>query len=208
MAPSWLEKFIVREDATPDPRRSAEQPNLEIHYTAVADHRRILGVQGDKTPRYEVKRQAILGAWGSKLNITSPANADKEVATIDFHSVPKSFVDIQFPNRNHHINISTSKQRMDASGGLGELHWKGTGMKVYGQASWELRDETSLVMAVVIDDKQANGVISLWRQDLDAETAEELVVAGIAKIEEYKRMIRNSKTSMVGATASAGWLAV
>jgi hypothetical protein len=81
-------------------------------------------------------------------------------------------------------------------------------MKVYGQASWELRDETSLVMAVVIDDKQANGVISLWRQDLDAETAEELVVAGIAKIEEYKRMIRNSKTSMVGATASAGWLAV
>ena len=86
MAPSWLEKFIVREDATPDPRRTSEHPLLELHYTSLADHRRILGVQGDTVPRYEVKRKAILGgAWGTKCPVTSPSDSNKEVAVLDFH---------------------------------------------------------------------------------------------------------------------------
>jgi hypothetical protein len=32
---------------------------------------------------------------------------------------------------------------------------------------------------------------------------EELVVVGVSQIEEYKRMLRNSKKSFVGATISA-----
>lgn len=151
MAPAWLEKFITREDATPDPQLSLDQPTLEIHYTAVADHRRILGVQGDTIPRYEVKQNAILGAWGNKYHVTSPVNEDKEVAVIEFHALPRVFTEIQFPQRHHQIDISTSKQIFQASGGLGFVHWKGTVMEVYGQASWELRDEASLVMAVSID---------------------------------------------------------
>jgi hypothetical protein len=90
------------------------------------------------------------------------------------------------------------KRKFDASGGLGMLHWKGTGMEVAGAASWELRDETSLVMVVEIDRTQTNGVVSVWREGLDAQTVEELVVVGIAQIEEYKRMLRNAKTSAVG----------
>lgn len=207
MAPAWLEKFITREDATPDPRLSSNQPTLEIHYSAIADHRRILGMKGDRVPHYEVKRQAVLGAWGNKCHVTSPANGDKEIAVIEFHALPRAFIEIQFPQRHHKIDISTSKQKFEASGGLGCLHWKGTGMEVCGQASWELRDETSLVMAVKIDQDQVNGLITFWRDSLDAETIEELVVAGIAKIEDYKRMIRTSKTSLVGAAANIGWLA-
>ena len=71
-------------------------------------------------------------------------------------------------------------------------------MQVAGAASWELRDETSLVMVVEIDQTQTNGRISVWREKLDGQTMEELVVVGIAQIEEYKRMLRQSKTSAVG----------
>lgn len=71
-------------------------------------------------------------------------------------------------------------------------------MQIAGAASWELRDETSLVMVVEIDQTQTNGRISVWREELDGQTMEELVVVGIAQIEEYKRMLRQSKTSAVG----------
>jgi hypothetical protein len=30
MAPSWLEKFIVREDASPDARRTSDKPTLKL----------------------------------------------------------------------------------------------------------------------------------------------------------------------------------
>jgi hypothetical protein len=71
-------------------------------------------------------------------------------------------------------------------------------MQVAGAASWELRDETSLVMVVDIDQTQTNGRISVWRETLDEQTTEELVVVGLAQIEEYKRMLRQAKTSAVG----------
>lgn len=208
MAPNWLDKFIVREDCTPDSRRDTERAALEVHYTALADHRRILGVQGDKVPRYEVKRRAILGAWGDKCYVTSPVNGDTEVATIDFHTFPSQRTEIHFPRRNHEIKIKTSERHYDSEHGLGRLHWKGTGMVPYGKASWELRDESSLLMSVTIDDFQVNGVISLWRDDLDAVVVEELVVVGISQIESHKTLIRNAKTSAIGAGANAAWLAV
>ncbi|CAI4215653.1 unnamed protein product [Parascedosporium putredinis] len=65
-------------------------------------------------------------------------------------------------------------------------------MVAYGKASWELRDKSDLVMSVIIDDDHINGVISLWKQDIGPETVEELVVIGIAKLEEYKRLMRTS----------------
>jgi hypothetical protein len=122
------------------------------------------------------------------------------MALIDFHTWS---YDIEFPARGHRINMSTSKREFPASGGLGTLHWKGTGQEVAGRASWELRDGESLVMAVEVDQRQVNGVITLWKEGLDAETVEELVVVGIAQIEEYKRMIRNSKISLGAAAGGA-----
>lgn len=80
-------------------------------------------------------------------------------------------------------------------------------MAVYGKASWELRDDSHLVMSVTIDDDQVNGVISLWRSQLEPATVEELVVVGISKIEDYRRMLRASKTATVQAAAGATWLA-
>ena len=75
-------------------------------------------------------------------------------------------------------------------------------MQVAGAASWELRDETSLVMVVDIDQMQTNGRVSIWRETLDEQTMEELVVVGVAQIEEYKRMLRQAKTSAVGVKLS------
>ncbi|GJC80894.1 hypothetical protein ColLi_03732 [Colletotrichum liriopes] len=205
MAPAWLEKYIVREDASPDPRRSKERPALEMHYTVLLEHRRILGVEGDTIPRYEVKRRAILAAWGDKCYVTSPVNGDKEVAMIDFRSLPPS-TEVQFPLRNHEIKIKASENHYESSGGLGRLRWKATGMVPYGKASWELRDESNLVMSVTIDDHQVNGLISLWRDGLDPETVEELVVVGISKLEDYKKMLRIAKRSAAQAATSATWL--
>lgn len=53
-------------------------------------------------------------------------------------------------------------------------------------------------MVVDIDQTQTNGKISVWRETLDEQTMEELVVVGVAQIEEYKRMLRQAKTSAVG----------
>ncbi|KAI8656195.1 hypothetical protein NCS55_01274400 [Fusarium keratoplasticum] len=206
MAPAWLEKHIVRADPTPDPRRAKEQPALEIHYTALMGHRRILGVEGDTIPRYEVKRKAILAAWGDKCYVTSPADGDREVAMIDFHAFPPK-TEIQFPQRNHEVIIKATEGHYESSGGLGRLHWKSTGMVAYGRASWELRDESEMVMSVTIDDYQVNGVIGLWRDGLDPETVEELVMVGISQIEDYKKMLRGAKRSGVQAAVSASWLA-
>ncbi|KAJ4316589.1 hypothetical protein N0V84_007786 [Fusarium piperis] len=205
MAPAWLEKHIVRADPTPDPRRAKEQPALEIHYTVLMGHRRILGVQGDTIPRYEVKRKAILRAWGDKCYVTSPVDGGREVAMIDFHAFPPK-TEIQFPPRNHEVIIKATENYYDSSSGLGRLHWKSTGMVAYGRASWELRDESNMVMSVTIDDNQVNGTICLWRDDLDPETLEELVVVGISQIEDYKKMIRGAKRSAVHAATSAAWL--
>ncbi|EXF85339.1 hypothetical protein CFIO01_02553 [Colletotrichum fioriniae PJ7] len=205
MAPGWLEKFIVRVDATPDKRRTEETPALEIHYTALKEHRRILGVKGDTTPRYEVKRQAVLAAWGDKCHVTSPANGGQEVAVIDFHTLPAQ-TEIQFPQRALKIDIKDSDGKYESSE-LGSLHWKATGMKVYGRASWELRNETEMILCVTIDDHQVNGVISVWKRHLGPETIEEVVMVGLSKIEEYRRMMRNAKISSIGVAASATWLA-
>lgn len=203
MAPAWLEKFIVREDATPDAQRRSDQPSLELHYTAISDHRRILSARSDSSPRYQIERKATAGVWGSKIYI-SPPDGGEEVATIDFHSLSRPRIEIEFPQRHHQITISLSKRKVDVGGGLGSLHWRGTGMKAYGEASWELRDDRDLVMAVEINDKQTNGVISLWRDGLTADTEAELVVVGVAQIEEYKRMLRSSKTSGVGVGLAIG----
>ncbi|KAL2873193.1 hypothetical protein SGCOL_011664 [Colletotrichum sp. CLE4] len=205
MAPGWLENFIVRVDATPDKRRTEETPALEIHYTALKDHRRVLGVNGDKTPRYEVKRQAILGAWGDKCHVTSPANGGQEVAVIDFHTLPAQ-TEIRLSQRGLQINIKANEGKYE-SGELGHLHWKATGMKAYGRASWEVRDETEMVLSVTVDDHQVNGMICVWKKNLVPDTVEELVMVGLSKIEEYRRMLRNAKISSIGVAANASWLA-
>ncbi|KAF5984980.1 hypothetical protein FCOIX_2323 [Fusarium coicis] len=206
MAPSWLEKFITREDATPDPRRSAEKPALEMHYTALVGHRRILGVKGDKTPRYEVERRAVLEIWGDKCYVKSPSQ-NAEIAMIDFHSIPPK-TEVKFSQQSRTITMKGADGKYTGSGGLGELHWKPTGMVAYGKASWEVRDERDLVMSVTIDDQQVNGMICLWKSGLVAEVEEELIMVGISKIEEYRRLIRNSKVATAGAVANAPWLVV
>jgi hypothetical protein len=77
------------------------------------------------------------------------------------------------------------KRTFKPSGGrLGALTWKGTGMEVAGKASWELRDEKSLVMVVSVDSEQVSGWVELWREGLDPQTVEELVVVGVSQIEE------------------------
>ncbi|KPA37182.1 hypothetical protein FLAG1_10013 [Fusarium langsethiae] len=201
MAPSWLEKFIVRADATPDPQRSTGSSTLQLYYTALPRHRRLIGIKGDTAPRYEVTRKAVLTIWGDKCYVKSVEN-DVEIATIDFHSLPPK-TEVNFTERKHKIDIKGNMGPFRASGGLGELRWKPTGMVPNGKASWELRDEGNLVMSVSIDDQQVNGVIDLWKSHLGPDTVEELIVLGVSKIEEYKKTLRNAKVSLV-SVASGG----
>ncbi|KAI9146819.1 hypothetical protein HJFPF1_13387 [Paramyrothecium foliicola] len=198
MAPAWLEKHIVRVDATPDPKRSTEQPAFELKYTALEDHRRVVGVVGEERPRYEVTRRSILAAWGDKSVVTSTVGAVGDIATIDFRSLPSAKIEIKFTQHNREITIRQSQPHFESSGGLGNLRWKPTGMAAYRGASWELRDEHDLVMSVVIDDRQTNGTIDIWKDKLDPETMEELVIVAISQLEHYKRMNRNAMTSAAG----------
>jgi hypothetical protein len=183
MAPSWLERFIVREDASPDTRRTSDKPTIKLQYTSLDDHKRTLTVEGETKPLYEISCKSVLGSWGSKCHITAPNYNNREVALIDFHTFS---YETKFPSRNgHRIDMKYGKRTFKPSGGrLGALTWKGTGMEVAGKASWELRDEKSLVMVVSVDSEQVSGWVELWREGLDPQTVEELVVVGVSQIEE------------------------
>ncbi|USP79674.1 hypothetical protein yc1106_06948 [Curvularia clavata] len=197
MAP-WYEKFITREDATPDPRRTSEMPALKLNYVAGLDYRRSLTAAGEKTPRYEIQRQAKFGGRGSQVHVMSSAHKDDPIAIIDFHMTN---VTVEFQKRQHKIKLDTLGS-IDPGSGLSTLHLKPTGGKAYGHASWEYRDENSLVMSVEIDDGQVNGLIALWKENLDPETVEDLILVGITKIEQYKRVLRQAKrTIVIAATA-------
>ncbi|WQF88016.1 hypothetical protein CDEST_13030 [Colletotrichum destructivum] len=203
MAPAWLEKYITQHrtrDAAPSSLRwKCITPSSKATAGSWAYR------EGDRTSRYEVKRRAVLGVWGDKCDVTAPVDGDREVAVIDFHTFPLK-TEIQFPQRNHEIVIKANEGHYESSGGLGRLHWKPTGMVAYGEASWELRDESDLVMSVAIDDNQLNGLICIWRDGLDQQTVEELVVVGISQVEDYKKLNRKAKISAVGAGTNAAWL--
>ncbi|RGP64481.1 hypothetical protein FLONG3_9539 [Fusarium longipes] len=192
MAPPWLEKFIVRNDATSDNRTSCQEPVLTLHYSTKAEHERILNVAEESLPPYVIKRKAKLGGiYGDECQVFSTANGGRQVASIDFHTFPPR-IEIDFLEDGRKIKIKTYKalREYEAPGFLGPLHWKATGMVAYGKASWELRSDTDLVLQVSVDDSHANGVIKLYKDKLDDRVTEELLVVGMSQIEEYKRMIR------------------
>ncbi|KAH7323245.1 hypothetical protein B0I35DRAFT_500121 [Stachybotrys elegans] len=201
MAPAWLEKHIVREDPSPDPRRGKEQPVFEFKYSDVEAHHRVLTVEGEATPRYDVTRRSILIAFGDKITVTSPINGGETVAVIDFHTLPSPRTVIEFPQRRQEITVKMSTPEYESLGGLGRLRWKGTGMALLSSASWELRDQQELIMSVAVDAQRINAMICLWRSGLSAETIEELVIVGISQVEGYKRMIRTSMVSAASALA-------
>lgn len=197
MAP-WYERFITREDTTPDPRRTSETPVLKFNYVARNNYRRTLTAEGEKTPYYEIQRQARFGGRGSKVHVMSNAHGEDPIAIIDFHTFHMM---VEFQKRQHTLKLETPRF-VNPGSGLGSLHLKFTGGRAYGYMSWEFRDDSSLVMSVEIDDGQVNGLIALWREKLDPETVEDLILVGIAQIEEYKRMLRQAKRGIViSATA-------
>lgn len=201
MAP-WYEKFITRMDATPDPRRSSETPALKLNYVAKPDFTRSLTVEGEMTPRYEIRRHIRFGVVpGSKCHVVSHAHGDEEIAVIDFHV---TYVEVECTKRQHRIKLEAGERTFVPGSGLGSVHLKPTGGRVYGHMAWEYRDETSLIMSVEIDDRQVNGLIALWKEKLDPETVENLVLVGIAQIEEYKRLLRNAKIGVINTAVAAG----
>ncbi|KAH7035720.1 uncharacterized protein B0I36DRAFT_238403 [Microdochium trichocladiopsis] len=222
MAPQWLEKFIVYADATPDPRIArGDHAATEVRYSVIPNsNRRILRIQGDTGPRWQVERQAVLGAWGRKCVVSRSEGAIEKIAVIDFHTFPRAYIEIevephlQADQKPREIKVYLKDQQFDASdcsgGKLGMLRRKETGGKAYGAASWEMRESDEadgLVMSVAVDSTQANGTIGIWREGLGPRTIEELVLVGVSQIEQYKFMLRSAKTSGSAAAISGGTVA-
>ncbi|KAJ4007685.1 hypothetical protein NW752_010354 [Fusarium irregulare] len=197
MAPQWLEKFIVRVDATSE---VSPEPILSFQYSTEADHERTVSVAGALAPAYVIKRKAKLGGvYGDECQVFTTADGGRQVASIDFHTFPPRIeIDLlQDAADARKIKIKTykTKREYEASSVLGVLYWKATGMVAYGKASWELRSDSDLVLQVSVDDTQSNGIIKLFKEKLNDQIIEELLVVGMSQIEEYKRMIRLGKTS-------------
>ncbi|KAH7174885.1 uncharacterized protein B0J16DRAFT_349312 [Fusarium flagelliforme] len=192
--PAWLEKFIVRVDATPE---DSPEPVLSLQYSTEADHERTVSVAGAPAPAYVIKRKTKLGGvYGDECEVFTTADGGRQVASIDFHTFPPRIeIDLIQDARKIKIKTYKSKREYEASSGLGLLYWKGTGMVAYGKASWELRSDSDLVLQVSVDDTQNNGIINLFKDKLNDGVIEELLVVGMSQIEEYKRMIRLGKRS-------------
>ncbi|KAH7397402.1 hypothetical protein BKA66DRAFT_605927 [Pyrenochaeta sp. MPI-SDFR-AT-0127] len=192
----FLQNFIERVDATPDPR-TQEQAPYQLRFTVTQPHTRTVTVDGQNTALYEITRQSKFGVRGDKVTITSLVDGGKEVALLNWHTFPPQ-MKIQFSQQSYEISIKTSDHRYNSYRGLGELTWKGTGAVAYGSASWELRDKLALVASVSVDDTQKIGIIKVWRTDLNADALEEVVINSIAHIEDYKRTIRTGRASVMG----------
>ncbi|KAL0935842.1 uncharacterized protein CTRU02_208056 [Colletotrichum truncatum] len=204
MSPGWLENMFVKRQPGPDPLRSKAEPVLKMHYTALRSNRRILGVEGDTKPRYEGKRNEIIGTWGSKIYVTAPAEGNREVCMLDFHLTRNS---VEFKQRDGY-ELNVKAESYESKLGLGRLTFKAANMVPYGRADWELRSESELIASVEIDDHQVEGLICIWKDGLDALTTEELIMVGLSQIEQYKKMLRHAKSSGLTAIGadSAAWL--
>ncbi|KAH7231206.1 hypothetical protein BKA59DRAFT_497729 [Fusarium tricinctum] len=182
-----VEKFIVR----PDGRIIPQEPVSTLQYDTRNEERCTISVAGEQLPCYVVKRRSKLrGAWGHKFQVYS-TNRGQEVACINFHSIlPRIEIDLVRGNRKVRIKTYNSVRQYDASGGLGRVYWKGMSILSRGKASWNLRNTNGLVLLVTADDIRGGGIISLCKKGLDEGAIEELVLIGIAQIEEYNRLSR------------------
>ncbi|KAH7024510.1 uncharacterized protein B0I36DRAFT_415915 [Microdochium trichocladiopsis] len=225
--PAWMEKFITREDVSPDPRRSSgERPAVDVHYTALhGGHKRILGMQGDTEPRWV----SVLGAWGSKVKVTRGAGGDDgkkdqgtKLAVIDFHNLTlHPHIELDRPDYGV-TKVSLMDGQFDASecsdGALGILRRKETGSAYNGAATWEMRTfdpsldaaaaaaASELIVSASIDAGQLNGVISIWRAGLSEEAIEQLVLVAVSQIEYIKFITRISQRSAVMGGGRATWM--
>ncbi|KAJ1336173.1 hypothetical protein MN608_02921 [Microdochium nivale] len=219
MPPAWMEKIVTRVDATSDPRLSSgERPVMELHYNAVPDgHRRVVAMAGEAMPRWQVTRQSVLGAWGSKCVVTRTTRSEKEsgtgagdeaaLAVIDFHIfTTKPYIEIERAEQEEGLKLYNDEQEFDASGYTGgslcTLRRKNTGGAMAGAGSWEMRESTAppgdgLVMSVSLEGGQKHGVIRIWRAGLDASAAELLVLVAVAQIEYSKYLARVNKRSKI-----------
>ncbi|KAF5228409.1 hypothetical protein FAUST_11101 [Fusarium austroamericanum] len=204
MAPSWVEKFIVRDTTTPDSQMPPPEHALKLEYCVHAEHERTLTVVRDQLTRYVIKRIAKLGgAWGDVCHIYSPADGGREVGSLDFRSIPPSIeIVLARDGRKRKIKTLPAVREYEALSGVGPLHWKPIGMEPYGSASWELRSSTDLILVASINGNQTRGYISLFKKGLEEVVIEELLVVGIAQIEEYKRFLRVCKRSLFVAMAT------
>ncbi|KAL4724610.1 hypothetical protein ACLX1H_008052 [Fusarium chlamydosporum] len=182
-----VEKFTVR----PDGRIVSQEPILTLQYDTRNEERRTLSLAGEQFPCYVVKRRSKLGGvWGHKFRVYF-TNGGQEVAGIGFHSIPPRIeIDLVRDNRKHKIKTHNTVRQHDASGGLGRLYWKGASMLAPEKGAWKLRSTKGLVLLVTADDTQGGGLISLYKKGLDENAIEELVLLGIAQIEEHIRLSR------------------
>lgn len=219
MPPAWIEKFITRVDATSDPRLSSgERPAMELHYNAGSDgQQRVVTIAGEAVPRWQITRQSVLGAFGSKCVVTRTTRSEKEnetgvkdeaaLAVIDFHTLTtKPYIEIERADQDNAMKLYGDEQEFDASGytggRLGALRRKNTGGNMAGAGSWEMRESSSppgdgLVMSVSLEEGQKHSVIRIWRAGLDMFAAELLVLVAVAQIEASKHMTRLKKRNKV-----------
>ncbi|CAG7556369.1 unnamed protein product [Fusarium equiseti] len=188
------EKFIVR----PDGRIISQEPILMLQYYSTSEEQRTLRVAGEQHPLYVVNRRAKLGGiWGHTFEVCS-TNRGRDVASIDFHSIPPRIeIDLVRDNRKLKIKTNNTVCQHVVPGGLDRLYWQGTNTLACGRGSWKVRNTKGLVLLVTADDTRSGGVISLYSKGLDENVIEELVVIGIAQIEEYHRLSRAISRNVV-----------
>lgn len=188
------EKFIVR----PDGRIISQEPILILQYDPTNEEQRTLRVVGEQHPLYVVNRRAKLGGvWGHKFEVYS-TNRGRDVATIDFHSIPPRIeIDLVRDNRKLKIKTNNTVCQHVVPGGLDRLYWQAINALACRRASWKVRNTKGLVLLVMADDTRSGGVISLYKKGLEENVIEELLVIGIAQIEEYHRLSRAISRNVV-----------
>ena len=86
-------------------------------------------------------------------------------------------------------------------GSLGCLFWKlthGNGK----EANIKCEDRTgATVVTIILHDRLRNGKIEIWRRDLERDLLEQIVVSGVAEIEDYRRKVESSNTVNPGILA-------
>ncbi|KIW98121.1 uncharacterized protein Z519_01705 [Cladophialophora bantiana CBS 173.52] len=194
----------------PPPQQQLGRPYILLFQPTPQKHIRSLTPLGSTTPTNIVTYNRPL-IYSSGLDITLIATTSgSQVATVNWHTWSGK-IDLTFSATSRQITYKNSFEPTGGSAGgtgaaatttsLGRLFWTVT-RGDEKQADLKCTDRTgAVVCTVVLYGKLRSGKIETWRQGLDKELFEQVVVSAVVEVENWKRKIDGRNSSNPGVIA-------
>ncbi|KIY01329.1 uncharacterized protein Z520_02881 [Fonsecaea multimorphosa CBS 102226] len=176
---------------SPQPQQQQGAPYTLVFQPTSQKHTHSLTPLGSSTPTYLITyNRPLIYSSGPEITITTPSGA--QLATAAWHTW-SSKIDLNFSTTGAQITYKDNFEPAGPGGSatLGRLFWTITNGNDK-QANLKCADRTgAAVCTVVLHDKLRSGKIEIWRQGLEKDIFEQLVVSAVAEIEDWRRKMES-----------------